>query len=324
MTNKMKIGTCEVPVEEKELDQAILKFFPENPRTYSVISAYGEPTQDEIEDYMKSLDHVKKLAVGIERSGLMIPIMVIGGKNMVLDGNSRLAAYRILAGRDPVKWAKIRCQILPEDTSESTVATILGQLHLIGQKDWSPYEQASYLFRRKETTKLPVQVMADELGISRQKAQRMIEVMEFMKSKGDDNSKHWSHYEEYLKHSAITKFREQVPALDDAVVAAIKTEQIDAQGIRKVDEIAKVNDKNAKKILRRIADEEISIQDGYEIVKDSGKLEDVMKKLKRFQQELIKDDFEAQCLACTNRGDLKYVIGNIASQLMTIKRKLEK
>ena len=59
-------------------------------------------------------------------------------------------------------------------------------------------------------------------------------------------------------------------------------------------------------------------------IKDSGKLEDVMKKLKRFQQELIKDDFEAQCLACTNRGDLKYVIGNIASQLMTIKRKLEK
>ena len=94
MTNKMKIGTCEVPVEEKELDQAILKFFPENPRTYSVISAYGEPTQDEIEDYMKSLDHVKKLAVGIERSGLMIPIMVIGGKNMVLDGNKQ--SYQIM------------------------------------------------------------------------------------------------------------------------------------------------------------------------------------------------------------------------------------
>lgn len=324
MADNMKIGTVEVPVEEKVLDQAILKFFPENPRTYSVISANGEPSQEEIEEYMKSLDHVKKLAVGIERSGLMIPVMVIGGKNMVLDGNSRLAAYRILAGRDPVKWAKIRCQILPEDTPDSAIATILGQLHLIGQKDWSPYEQASYLFRRRETTKLPVQVMADELGISRQKAQRMIEVMEFMKTKGDDNSKHWSHYEEYLKHSAITKFREQVPTLDDAVVKAIKTEQIDARGIRMIDEIAKVSDKNAKKVLHQIANEEISIQEGYDIVKDSGKLEDVMKKLKRFLQELNKDDFEAQCIACTNRGDLKYVIGNIASQLTAIKRKLEK
>ena len=105
MTNKMKIGTCEVPVEEKELDQAILKFFPENPRTYSVISAYGEPTQDEIEDYMKSLDHVKKLAVGIERSGLMIPIMVIGGKNMAL--LEEFSALEILGGRFALAWVAL-------------------------------------------------------------------------------------------------------------------------------------------------------------------------------------------------------------------------
>lgn len=324
MATKLTIGNVEVPVEEMDLDQAILKFFPENPRTYSVISAYGDPTQEEIEDYMKSLDHVKKLAVGIERSGLMVPVMVIAGENMVLDGNSRLAAYRILAAKDAVKWAKIHCQVLPENISDSTIAIILGQLHLIGQKDWSPYEQANYLYRRKEVTKLPVQVMADELGISRIKAQRMIDVMQFMKDKGDDNSKHWSHYEEYLKHTAITRFREQVPALDDAVVTAIKTEQIDAQGIRKIDEIAKVNDKQAKKVLNKIAVEELTIHEGYEIVKDSGKLEDVMKKLKRFKIELNKEDFESQCLACTSRNDLKYTISGIISQLTTIKRKLEK
>ena len=70
------------------------------------------------------------------------------GDYVVLEGNSRLAAYRLLAEKDPVKWQKVRANILPEEISENEIFTLLGQYHLVGRKDWNIFEQAAYLYRQ--------------------------------------------------------------------------------------------------------------------------------------------------------------------------------
>lgn len=49
--------------------------------------------------------------------------------HVVLEGNSRLAAYRILAKNDPLKWSRVLVQILPEDISDSDIFTLLGTFH---------------------------------------------------------------------------------------------------------------------------------------------------------------------------------------------------
>ena len=65
-----------------------------------------EPTQLEIETHMIGLDHVKKLANEIEaEGGLHDAVIVRGGTMEVLEGNRRLAAYRL-----PRK-AFERCQV---------------------------------------------------------------------------------------------------------------------------------------------------------------------------------------------------------------------
>src|ERR1700730_11183297 len=107
-----------IPVRLADMHQADLKFYLENPRLYSVVRLDGtEPTQDDVEEALCGMDHVKQLVQSIkDNGGLIDPVIVQGGTNIVLEGNSRLAAYRILAKQDPIKWGSLRAGVLSRDT----------------------------------------------------------------------------------------------------------------------------------------------------------------------------------------------------------------
>lgn len=293
----LTIGKKDYEVEICELSQADLKFYTENPRVYSVLNIGGEePSQAEIEEHMCNLDHVKQLRLSIESNGGLIdPLIVRDGDYTVLEGNSRLAAYRLLCRTDAITWGKVKCKVLPADIDDAAIFALLGQYHIIGRKDWDPFEQANYLFRRHQQTRLPVEYMAQELGISKQKAKNMIEVIKFMIENDDLNKRHWSHYEEYLKNGGIKKYRETNPDIDETIVEAIKTETIkEAADMRKLGDIAKVGDKQSKKVMQKIAEGKIDLYEGYEEVQDAGKLDDVVKKLKTFRQYINDDTIEKQ------------------------------
>lgn len=297
VTENLTIGKRDYLVTITELNQADLLFYTENPRVYSTLNvAGGEPTQEEIEEHMCNLDHVKQLKISIESNGGLIdPLIVRDGDFTVLEGNSRLAAYRLLWKTDAIKWGKVKCKVLPADIDESAIFALLGQYHIIGRKDWDPFEQANYLYRRHQQTRLPVEYMAQELGISAQKANAMINVISFMVEHGDLNKRNWSHYEEYLKNTHIKKYRETNPDMDETIVEAIKTGAIiDAKDMRKLGDIAKVGDKQSKKVMQKIATGEIDLYEGYSEVQDSGKLDDVVKHLKKFKQYINDSGIEKQ------------------------------
>lgn len=323
----LTIGKKNIQVQLVELNQADLQFYPENPRVYSVLNNAGvEPTQEEIERHMCGLEHVKQLRVSIESNGGLIdPLIVRGGDLTVLEGNSRLAAYRLLCSVDPVKWGKVRCKLLPSDISEATVFTLLGQYHIIGRKDWEPFEQAHYLYRRQQQTKVPVAFMAQELGLSKQKAEKMIEVIEFMIAHDDLNKRHWSHYEEYLKNAQIKKFRATSATIDDTIAEAVKSDQIrEAPDMRKLGEIAKIGDKQSKKVMQRIADGKMSLYAGYSEIQDSGKLDDVVKRLKIFRTAINDSSFEKQIFSSEESiKQSQFEIKKILKRLETISQKLE-
>ncbi len=100
----------EMEVKTGFIPQADLTFYPENPRVYSIVSADDrEPSQDEIETALTGREHVKKLVHSIKANGgLTDPLLVREGDLVVLEGNSRLAAYRLLFARDPLKWGKVK------------------------------------------------------------------------------------------------------------------------------------------------------------------------------------------------------------------------
>lgn len=299
-TENLTIGQKDYVVELKEINQASLRFYTENPRVYSILNISGiEPNQDEIEDLMCDQEHVKQLKLSIESNGGLIdPLIVRAGDLTVLEGNSRLAAYRLLAKIDPLKWGMVKCKVLPADIDDSAIFTLLGQYHIIGRKDWEPFEQAHYLYRRHMQTKTPIQYMAQELGLGKKKAENMIEVIKFMIENDDLNKRRWSYYEEYLKNAGVKKYRETNPDIDETVVKAIKTGEIkEAADMRKLGEIAKINDKQSKKVMQKISSGQMSLYDGYEEIQDSGKLDDAVKRLQTFRKLIQEGTFEKQVAA---------------------------
>lgn len=109
------IRGVEVPVSTTTLPQAELRFFVDNPRVYSIVRVDGEePSQADIERKLLEMDHVKALIQDIKRDGgLTDPVVVRAGGLEVLEGNSRLAAYRALAKIDPIKWGRMKVRLLP-------------------------------------------------------------------------------------------------------------------------------------------------------------------------------------------------------------------
>ncbi len=296
MVEKLTIGRADYNIREEELLHADLKFYPENPRVYSFLDvANGVPDQETIEEVMTDMDHVKQLKESIKANGGLIdPLIVRDGDFVVLEGNSRLAAYRILQKQDPIKWAKVKCKILPSDISDKAIFTLLGQYHIIGRKDWSPYEQAGYLYRRRENSKQPIDFIAEELGITLSKAKRFVEVYEFMIDHNDVHADKWSYYEELLKSSAINTYLKTVDGLEETIVKQIKNGEIkQAVDIRhKLGGIAKVTGKTAKRIMKEIAEEKTDIYGGYEHIEDTGKTGSIYQNLNKFRQKIMEEGFK--------------------------------
>jgi hypothetical protein len=153
------------PLTTEFVEQRRLLFYVDNPRIYMKTHPGGAaPDQDEIFEALQGMDHVKELVADIRRNGGLIePLIVQSSKMVVLEGNSRLAAYRILERKDGAKWSHVRCNLLPGEIDESSISTLLGQYHLKGKTKWLPFEQAGFLYRRHVDQGISVPDLAKEV-----------------------------------------------------------------------------------------------------------------------------------------------------------------
>jgi hypothetical protein len=219
----------EIPVQTVMLEQSKLLFYPENPRVYSVLREDGKvPTQEEIRDRLQEMEHVKELIQDIKvNGGLIEPLIVRDGTLEVLEGNSRLAAYRFLSKADPLKWGLVKCTVLPADVQEALIFALLGEYHIKGKKDWAPYEQAGFLYRRYKQHNADIDALSAEIGMSSIKVKHLIDTYEFMLAHGEVDVTRWSYYDEYLKSRKVSRARREFPDLDKVIVNKIKSQEIE-------------------------------------------------------------------------------------------------
>lgn len=312
------IGAKKVPIQNVELLVADLSFYPENPRVYSALNSDGSvPSQEDIYEHMSRLDHVRELRDDIERNGgLMEAIIVRDGDLVVLEGNSRLAAYKMLLEKDPLKWGKIKCKLIPSEIDDASIFKLIGQYHIKGKKPWEPYEQANYLYRRCQETKTPIEYIAEELNIKKNDAKKMVDAVAIMKENNESDTKKFSYYYEYIKDSNIKKFRDTNPDLDTSVIKSIKNGDIKrAEDIRLIGKVAGVNDKQSKKLMRQIADGDVSIYDAYEAINDTGKLKSSLSKLREFRKTIAEDKFRKGFGTNPNVAEIKFEIKQIRKRL---------
>ena len=77
--------------------------------------------------------------------------------------------------------------------------------------------------------------------------------------------------------------------------------------------------------MQKIATGKLDIYDGYEEMQESGKLDDVIKKLERFRKEVNESSFEKQIMATPETAQqAKYEIKKIKKMIDSILAKLEK
>ena len=206
----MKILRESVEYNEDCMDIDGLKFLKDNPRVYAVTHGEldfelksEEEQQDIIFDKLKHEPSVKNLVPEVERhGGLIEPILIRLDTREVIEGNSRLAAYRILREKGaPGEWDRISCYLISTLTDEQQAA-FLNQIHVKGKTQWSAYEKANFAYVRK-INGWAVDRIANLFGESVPTIYKRINAIRTMKDSGDNERCHFSYYDVVVRKPEI-------------------------------------------------------------------------------------------------------------------------
>ena len=315
---KIQIQNETIEYRERELKVDELKFWPENPRVYSALrqKLFGEePTQKDIEEVMTTLENVKRLRSSIKAfGGLTHPLFVRNG--VVIEGNSRLAAYRLLCRIDKIKWAKVRCNVLPDDMSDDLVFALIGSIHIDGVTEWTPFEQAGYLFRHLQKSKKPIEAIAKDCGLTSSKAKLYVKVYETMLANEDTDQSKWSYYVEMLKNSDITTKSKNFPELNliDTLCKKIKDGSITkANEFRDIGKLAKANSSEAYKALEAYINDEESLESAITKVSAEEQKKHARHIAKSFREFLANPSFIHQLM--NDDEEFKFEMDRIISRI---------
>lgn len=317
-----------IPVRACSLPQRDLHFYTENPRIYSAlwekVAEGDEPTQEDIFRVLSRAEHVREVLVPSIKNngGLIEPILVRNG--VVLEGNSRLAAYRLLAQTDAQAWRLIRARVLPDDISDADVFSLLGEYHMVGKRDWQPYEQAGYLYRRYKSQESPIAQLSAEVGLVKSKVQHLIAVYAFMVDHGDRNPDRWSYYDELLKGRRFDDTRKQFPHFNDFIAAKIVSGEI-ARAVDLRDDLPKIV-KAGGNTLRKFMLGNMTFSEASDDARLRGAGNYHAQKLKAFRQWLAEDTVEVEfgAMSSDELKNVKYELEKIHTRAAQLASRIAK
>lgn len=315
---KITVQNETIEFKEREMKVDDLKFWPENPRVYSALRLKlmgEEPSQKDIEEVMTSLDNVKRLRSSIKAvGGLTHPLFVRNG--VVIEGNSRLAAYRLLCRVDKIRWAKVRCNVLPEDMSDDLVFALIGSIHIDGVTEWTPFEQAGYLFRHLQKSKKPIEAIAKDCGLTPSKSKQYVKVYETMLANDDTDQSKFSYYLEMLKNGDITSKSAKNPELNliDTLCQKIKSGTITkANELRDIAKLAKADSADANMALKAYLNDEESLSSAVAKVSEEDKKRHARDVASKFREFLTNANYVVQLMA--EDEEFKFEMDRIISRL---------
>src|SRR5713101_640731 len=114
----------------------------------------------------------------------------------------------------------------PVATTASSNCCWLPGRSIKGRKDWVPYEQAGFVYRRFKNHGVGLEAVSKEIGLSLKQVMHLIDTYQFMIDHDEIEVGRWSYYDEYLKSAKITKAKKKYPELDKMIVKKIKSAEI--------------------------------------------------------------------------------------------------
>lgn len=274
--NKSKIVVLgqEIQTKIEEIDIFRLSYWGENPRVHAMIKQnYKDKTvSDEvIEKELWKKDSVKDLYKDIEKHGGLIDEILVKD-NIVLEGNSRLCAYRRLYKKAEEKtdedkmlqWSYIRARIIPDDTRNEVVFSILGIWHIKGKTKWDTYEKAAYLKRMNTDYGYSLKNIANSISTTEKFVKDHIEAHDLMVEHDVYTLEKFSYFYELVKNKRINELASEDPSIIPNTIQAIKEGQFKrGEEIRDLHKVLK--DKKAKK---EFFEEKVEFNRAFNTTKD--------------------------------------------------------
>lgn len=218
----------------------------------------GRPNLEKIEDIIRNEPDTRDLCEEILAAGVVYEPLVITHDYVVLEGNRRLVAVRML--RQDIEDGKIddfplekfdtlKCRKLPKDATEKTTDLYLASIHVKGKKPWKLFNRAKHIYRLNRTHGMSYDLLAAHLGMGKVTIQRSILiyklVLDYSRRFSDDPE--WFHkytyYEELFKRKDLTEFRTNPKSVDEFSKWIREEKFNDHRDVRQLAKI--IADKNA-------------------------------------------------------------------------------
>lgn len=309
---EMKILGEAVQVSTDYLGIYDLKFLKDNPRVYACTHSDADfdslpegEQQEKILRKLKEEPSVKNLIPEIKRhQGLIEPVLIRRDTMEVIEGNSRLAAYRILQDKQSKgedidgEWDMIPCQIVASLT-EDQQAAFLNQIHVKGKTKWSAYEKANFAYVRYAAG-WKISDIAKLFGESQATVNKRVKVIKMMKENNDSERSHFSYYDVFVRTKPIADAMKEDVQFKSFMMNRVKywggdegENEFTAQEMRKQLPVVL----NKKKVLKQYLEDELSLDDAYQRAKVSREKEKI-----RRANELL-DDISATEIGRLSRND---------------------
>ena len=314
-----------VDARHEEIHIERLFFLPDNPRVYAVIrdmedfdELTPEEKQERIYESMLKESSVKNLRPEIQRDGgLQEPIIVRYDTHQVIEGNSRLAVYRELHQKNPddEKWKSIRCLVVSSLTDDQQTR-LLGQIHLHGKTEWTPYAKALFCWRWVREQGKEVKDLAKLSGFTQDTIKKHAKAIDLMKQNDDDHQPNYSYYDVLVRNKAISSEIEKNQILRETLLSQIKTEDFTAQEMRKgLPVIIK-----KPKVLKKFQKGEVVLKDAYDRASISG----AQQRLKKALENM--DDIEKDHITALDTNEVRaiqQVVKKIGRQVDRLSRMID-
>lgn len=182
--NSIVVNNRAIPFVVARLDINKVNYYAENPRINYLVSTHEGPvTQTVIEQKLQDLGATKDLIKDIEDNGGLLEEVVVLGSDVV-EGNTRLAAFRRLSHKHPddPRWKHIPAKVLQGEVSEQELFLILGNFHVKGKTEWSAYEKAAYIHRMVNELSCTEQEVAQQLRLRTGTVEAILQAYQTMTS----------------------------------------------------------------------------------------------------------------------------------------------
>ena len=230
LIDEITLGGTRVQVRGQELALSAVKLDPSNPRVANTvfISSFGEGSalQAELTKLLWDDPDVHALYQSVLQNKGLVERIIVRHDGVVAEGNCRTVVYKKLAENypnDPI-WRRIPARVLPAVITDRQVAILLGELHVGGKNQWSPFEKAGHIYKLFNEFGITQDEIAKLLKTSKTAVNHSIRAFAAMKEKylpqfpGTGAVRKFSHFVELYKQPQLRDWVSgEEGALDDFV-----------------------------------------------------------------------------------------------------------